>query len=64
MQIVQIKKNKNHRKQACEAAAEKITYKDMSKIFLENLLNYFQINSIANKIIQSLKTAETSKKEN
>ena len=56
-------KNKNHKKQACEAAAEKVTYKNVNKILLKSLLKYFQIDSLANKMIQSLKTAETSKKK-
>ena len=34
-------KNKDYKKQACEAAAKKITYEDVSKIFLESLLKYF-----------------------
>ena len=36
----------------------------MNKILLESLLKYFQINSLANKMIQSLKTAETLRKKN
>ena len=44
-------KNKDHRKQACKAAVKKIIYEDVSKILLESLLKYLQINSLANKMI-------------
>ena len=56
-------KNKDHKRQAHKAAVKKVTYKDVNKILLKSLLKYLQINSLANKMIQSLKTAETLKKE-
>ena len=56
-------KNKNHKRQAYKAAAEKVIYKDMNKTLLKSLLKYFWVNSLANKIIQSLKAAETSRKK-
>ena len=33
-------KNKDHRRQACEAATEKATYEDVSKTLLESLSEY------------------------
>ena len=56
-------KNKDHKRQACKAVTEKVIYKDMNKIFLKSLSEYLQINFLANKMIQSLKTAETLRKE-
>ena len=51
-------KNKDHRRQACEAAMKEAIYEDVSKILLESLSEYLQIDPLANKVTQSLKAAE------